>query len=88
MTAKRRLGDVVCGLVSILLVSGDLELRGVTQMVSFSLQAELQEEALHGKGLGRFLQSSFGYQSYSAFWGAVQNQDEVVLHVDIVAIRQ
>jgi hypothetical protein len=52
------------------------------------LQAELQEKVLRGKGSGRFLQSSFGYQPYSAFWGAVQNQDEVVLHVDIVAIRQ
>lgn len=69
-------------------VTGDLELRGVTQTVSLSLQAELQEEALHGKGTGRFLQSSFGYQPYSAFWGAVQNQDEVVLRVDIVAIRR
>jgi polyisoprenoid-binding protein YceI len=69
-------------------VNGDLELRGVTQIVSLSLQAELQEKVLRGKGSGRFLQSSFGYQPYSAFWGAVQNQDEVVLHVDIVAIRQ
>jgi hypothetical protein len=65
-----------------------LELRGVTRTVSLSLQAELQGEVLHGKGAGRFLQSSFGYQPYRAFWGAVQNQDEVVLQVDIVAIRQ
>jgi polyisoprenoid-binding protein YceI len=69
-------------------VTGDLELRGVTQTVSLSLRAELQDEVLHGKGTGRFLQSSFGYQPYRAFWGAVQNQDEVVLRIDIVAIRQ
>ncbi len=69
-------------------VTGDLELRGVTQIVSLSLQAELHERVLRGTGSGRFLQSSFGYRPYSAFWGAVQNQDEVVLHVDIVAIRQ
>jgi polyisoprenoid-binding protein YceI len=69
-------------------VTGELELRGVTQIISLSLQAELRGEELRGKGSGRFLQSNFGYQPYSAFFGAVQNQDKVVLHVDIVAIRQ
>lgn len=69
-------------------VTGDLELRGVTQTISLSLQAELQEKVLRGTGSSRFLQSRFGYQPYSAFWGAVQNQDEVMLRVDIVAIRQ
>jgi polyisoprenoid-binding protein YceI len=69
-------------------VIGDLELRGVTQVVSLFLQAELQKEVLRGKGSGRFVQSSFGYQPYSAYWGAVRNQDEVVLHVDIVAVLQ
>jgi polyisoprenoid-binding protein YceI len=69
-------------------VTGDLELRGVTQSISLSLQAELRGEELHGKGSGRFLQSSFGYQPYRAFWGAVKNQDEVVLRIDIVAIRR
>jgi polyisoprenoid-binding protein YceI len=69
-------------------VTGDLELRGVTQTVSFLVRAELQEDMLRGKGSARLLQSSFGYQPYSAFLGAVKNQDEVVLHVDIVATRQ
>lgn len=69
-------------------ITGDLELRGVTQVILLSVQAELRGEELHGKGSGRFLQSSFGYQPYSTFLGAVKNQDEVVLHVDIVAIRQ
>jgi polyisoprenoid-binding protein YceI len=69
-------------------VTGDLELRGVTQTVSLFVQAELQEGVLRGKGSARLLQSSFGYQPYSAFLGAVKNQDEVVIHVDIVAIRQ
>ena len=69
-------------------VSGDLELRGVTQTILLSLQAELHNGVLRVKGSSRFLQSSFGYQPYSAFWGAVQNQDEVVLQVDIVAVQQ
>ena len=70
------------------IVSGNLELRGVTRTISLSLQGEIRNETLRVTGSGRFLQSSFGYQPYSAFWGAVQNQDEVVLHVDIVAIGQ
>ena len=69
-------------------VTGDLELRGVTRTISLSVQAELRGEELHGKGSGRFLQSSFGYRPYTAFLGAVKNQDEVVLQVEIVAIRQ
>jgi polyisoprenoid-binding protein YceI len=69
-------------------VTGDLELRGVTRNISLSLQAELRGKELHGKGSGRFLQSSFGYQPYRAFLGAVKNHDEVVLHIDITAIRQ
>lgn len=70
------------------IVTGDLELRGVTQVVSLSVQAELHEPVLRAKGSGRFLQSSFGYRPYSAFWGTVRNQDEVILHIDIVAVRQ
>jgi polyisoprenoid-binding protein YceI len=68
-------------------VTGDLELRGVTRAVSVSLLAELQD-TLHAKGSGRFLQSSFGYEPYSTFLGAVRNQDEVLIQLDIVAIRQ
>ena len=70
------------------LVNGDLELRGVTRPISLSLRGSAQNAELHVVGSGRFLQSSYGYQPYSAFWGAVQNQDEVVLHVDIVAVSQ
>lgn len=38
-------------------------------------------------GRNHFLQSSFGYQPYSAFLGAVRNKDEVILHFDIIATR-
>jgi polyisoprenoid-binding protein YceI len=67
-------------------VSGELELHGVTRTISLSLQGGMQKNMLRVTGSGRFLQSSFGYQPYSAFWGAVRNQDEVVLRVDIGAI--
>jgi polyisoprenoid-binding protein YceI len=69
-------------------VSGNLELRGATKSVALVAQAELKDGVLHAMGSARFLQSSFGYQPYSAFLGAVKNRDEVVLRFDIVAIRQ
>lgn len=69
-------------------VSGELELRGVTRPISLSIQAGLQDDVLRAKGSARFLQSSFGYKPFSAFLGAVQNKDEVLLQVDIVAVRQ
>lgn len=69
-------------------VSGELQLRGVTRTISLSLQAGLQGDVLRAKGAARFLQSGFGYKPFSVFLGAVQNRDEVLLHVDIVAVRQ
>lgn len=69
-------------------LTGDLELRGVTQPIRLSVQATLEKDLLRAHASGRFLQSSFGYKPYSALLGAVQNKDEVLLQVDIVAIRQ
>lgn len=69
-------------------VSGELELRGATRTISLSVQAGLQNDVLRARGSARFLQSSFGYKPYSAFLGAVQNKDEVLLHLDITAVRQ
>lgn len=68
------------------LVTGELTIRGITQPVSFPVRVELREGVLRGWGTLRFLQSSFGYAPYSAFLGAVQNQDEVLLHFDITAV--
>jgi polyisoprenoid-binding protein YceI len=67
-------------------VTGDLTMRAVTQSVTFPVQGELQAGLLHGWGSFRLLQSRFGYKPYSAFLGAIRNQDEVVLHFDIVAV--
>jgi polyisoprenoid-binding protein YceI len=66
-------------------VTGELTIRGVTRPVSFPVRVERQDGTLHGRGSFRFRQSSFGYAPYSAFLGAVQNKDEVLLHFDIVA---
>ncbi|HEV8713231.1 MAG TPA: YceI family protein [Candidatus Binatia bacterium] len=67
------------------LVTGELTLRGVTQSVTFLARAELRDGAVHSWGAFSFRQSTFGYQPYSAFLGAVRNKDEVGLHFDIVA---
>ncbi len=66
-------------------VTGELTMRGVTQSVTLPVSVELRDGIVHGWGSFRFTQSSFGYQPYSAFLGAVRNQDAVVLHFDIVA---
>jgi polyisoprenoid-binding protein YceI len=67
------------------LVSGELTIRGVTHVITFPAQVQQREGVLHSWGSFRFKQSLFGYAPYSAFLGAVKNQDEVVLHFDIVA---
>ena len=69
-------------------VTGTLTIRGVTQLVTFLAQVEQREPALHIQGSFRFKQSSFGYEPYSALFGAVRNQDEVLLHFDVLAFPE
>ncbi len=66
-------------------VTGKLTIRGVTQSVIFPTYVERQGNALHVRGSFRFKQSGFGYEPYSALFGAVRNQDEVLLHFDVLA---
>ena len=65
-------------------VTGNLTIRGISQIVNFPAQIERHNDALRVRGSFRFTQSSFGYQPYSALFGAVRNQDEVLLHFDVV----
>ena len=66
-------------------VTGDLTIRGITHSVTFPVRVEQRDAAIH-EGSFRFTQSSFGYEPYSALLGAISNQDEVLLHFDIVAM--
>lgn len=66
-------------------VTGKLTIHGVTQLVTFPARVERRENTLHVTGSFRLKQSSFGYEPYSALFGAVKNQDEVLLHFDILA---
>jgi polyisoprenoid-binding protein YceI len=65
-------------------VTGNLTIRGISQLVTFPAQIERSKDTLRVRGSFRFTQSSFGYQPYSALFGAVRNQDEVLLHFDVV----
>jgi polyisoprenoid-binding protein YceI len=67
-------------------VVGALTLRGVTREVTFAATVVQEAGALRGQATLTFLQSSFGYQPYSALLGAIRNKDEVSLHVDLVAM--
>ena len=66
-------------------VTGQLTLRGVAREVSFPATVALESGVLRGRATLTFLQSSFGYQPYSALLGAIRNKDEVTLHVDLTA---
>ena len=66
-------------------ITGSLTLRGVTREVSFPATVALEGGVLRGRATLSFLQSSFGYQPYSALLGAIRNKDEVSLQVDLVA---
>jgi polyisoprenoid-binding protein YceI len=65
-------------------VTGNLTIRKISQLVNFSTQIERRNDEFRVRGSFRFTQSSFGYQPYSALFGAVRNQDEVLLHFDVV----
>jgi polyisoprenoid-binding protein YceI len=67
-------------------VTGKLTIRGVTNEVRFPAELRLDGDKLRGRAELRFTQSSFGYRPYRALLGAIKNQDEVVLHVELVAV--
>jgi polyisoprenoid-binding protein YceI len=69
-----------------LAVTGRLTIRGITAEVTFPAQVTVDGGGLRGRAQVRFAQSTFGYRPYSALLGALRNRDEVILHVDLVAV--
>jgi polyisoprenoid-binding protein YceI len=65
-------------------VAGDLTIRGKTQRISFPATVEVKEGTFTGKGQVKLKQTSFGYEPYSALFGAIRNKDEIILNVTIV----
>jgi polyisoprenoid-binding protein YceI len=68
-----------------LLVQGDLTVRGVTRPVRLATRPALRDGFLVAAGEVTFKQSDHGISPYSSFMGAVRNQDEVTLLVELVA---
>jgi polyisoprenoid-binding protein YceI len=65
-------------------ITGAFTLHGQTREVTFPATIERRGEYLHATGSFRFRQSDYGITPYS-FRGAVSNQDEVELQVELVA---
>lgn len=68
------------------IVSGDLTIHGVKRSVSFPVTVSDKGEELRGQASLRFKQSDFGIKPFSIMMGAVRNEDEAVLYLDIVAV--
>jgi polyisoprenoid-binding protein YceI len=68
-------------------ITGDLRLHGQTNSVTFTTAVEAEGDALRAGAEIRFLQSDFGIKPYRGMLGAVRNQDEAILIVELVATR-
>ena len=77
--------SVQAGAGSALTLNGNLTIRGKTKAISLPVDVTLQGNTIDGKGTIRLKTSDFGIEPYSAFLGAVKNQDQIVLHIRLVA---
>jgi polyisoprenoid-binding protein YceI len=67
-------------------LGGDLTLHGVTRRITLPITVRERGATLAASGSVRLKQSDFGIEPYRAFAGAVRNQDEVELVVNLVAV--
>ena len=65
-------------------VTGALTIHGQTREVSFPADVAVVQGLFRGRATFRFRQSDFGITPYS-FGNAVRNQDEVELHLELIA---
>lgn len=77
--------SVQAGAGSAMTLHGNLTIRGKTQAIALPVDVTLKGNTIDGKGTIRLKTSDFGIEPYSAFLGAVKNQDQIVLHVRLVA---
>lgn len=64
-------------------VEGDLTIRGVTQKVSFPAKVTVEADSFHGTGSIAITHTQFGFEPYSAAFGAIANSDAIKLSLDI-----
>jgi polyisoprenoid-binding protein YceI len=77
--------SVQAGAGSAMTLNGNLTIRGKTKAISMPVDVSVKGNTIDGKGTVRLKTSDFGIEPYSAFLGAVKNQDQIVLHVRLVA---
>jgi len=77
--------SVVPGAGTAMTLKGRLTIKGVTRDIALPCEVSFAGSTVDGKGSIRLKTSDFGIEPYSAFLGAVRNQDEIVLHVRFVA---
>ena len=68
-----------------LMLTGDLNLHGVTRSVQMPIVVDVTSGTLVGDAQVGLKTSDFGIRPYSALFGAVGNKDEIVLHLHLVA---
>jgi polyisoprenoid-binding protein YceI len=70
------------------LVEGNITIRGKSRKVNFPVTMTLKGQNMRARGKLKIMQSWFGYEPYSALFGALKNKDEVDLHLDLVAVTK
>jgi len=65
----------------------EISLRGVTRRESFTARLDEEDGAWRFEALGALLFSDYGIEPYSAFLGAVKNQDRFHVLVSLVVHR-
>lgn len=68
---------------SVVEVTGDLKLRGVTREVRLPLEVSVDEEQVAAGGVLTTRHSDFGFEPYSAMGGLFKNKDELYFVVDV-----
>ncbi len=68
---------------SVVEVTGDLKLRGVTREVRLPLEVAVDEAQVAARGVLTTRHSDFGFEPYSALGGLFKNKDELYFVVDV-----
>ena len=70
-----------------LTVQGGLTIRGVTKDISLSVNFQLQDGRLYAQGSIEALHQDFGFEPYTAFFGAVKNAPRIKMGFDVVGVE-
>lgn len=77
--------SVQAGAGSSMTLNGAVTIKGKSRDIAMPIDVTLKGNTVDGKGTIRLKTSDFGIEPYSAFFGAVKNQDQIILHVRLIA---